>query len=346
MYPILLIVPHVRLIGGRYNVQITIPEDSRHKGSELASSQQRARILLKREVLDFFGKDYVFDGVSLLWSPNLLFPEGESRIVRVAMETRRDGKPNDMEITLAQQGRLPMGGLAKYMIDGRIELDPAGNTSLENHIKWLQAVFRKDPASRLVTRPNSNAYFDRSPQTTMALRSTAGVLEARRGVFQTMQIRFGVLTMNVDTATTPFWVPNTCLVTFAAALMGVQLPRLLEAYRSSPAKFRLQGAKMNGIYFTVKHLGDKGSASKLKMQSFSNANANDTTFEEKSEDGATRTTSVAAYFDRKYNIRLQYPQLPMAKTTKGEFPLELCYSAEGERYKELLQGSETADFIK
>lgn len=327
-------------------MRITIPEDSRHKGSDLASSQQRARILLKREVLDVFGEHYVFDGVSLLWSPNVLFPEGKPRDVIVAMEPRRDGKPNNMQITLTHQGRLNVAALAKYMIAGHIELNPAGNVSLENSIKWLQAVFRKDPASRLVTRPNSNAYFDRSPQTTMALRSTAGVLEARRGVFQTMQIRFGVLTMNIDTATTPFWVPNTCLVVFAAALMGTQLPRLLDGYRANPAKFRIQGAKMNGIYFTVKHLGDKGNAVKLKMRSFSDTNAIDTTFEEKSEDGSTQTTSVAAYFERKYNIRLKYPQLPLVKTMKGDFPLELCHSAEGERYKELLQGSETADFIK
>lgn len=33
-----------------------------------------------------------------------------------------------------------------------------------------------------------------------------------------MQIRFGKLTMNVDSATTPFWVPHVCLLTFAAAL--------------------------------------------------------------------------------------------------------------------------------
>ena len=37
----------------------------------------------------------------------------------------------------------------------------------------------------MVSRPNSNAYFDRSPGATMALQSIAGVLEARRGMYFT-----------------------------------------------------------------------------------------------------------------------------------------------------------------
>ncbi|KFY07996.1 hypothetical protein V492_06626 [Pseudogymnoascus sp. VKM F-4246] len=38
--------------------------------------------------------------------------------------------------------------------------------------------------------------------------------------------------------------------------------------------------------------------------------------------------------------------LPLALTRFGKFPLEVCYSAEGERYREVLQGQEMADFIK
>lgn len=329
----------------RYDLKIVIPDDSAHKGTNEASVQQRARVLLKNEVLDFLGEHYVFDGVSQVWSPSTIVPEGQSRKTLVEMEKRRDGKPNNIEVTISNKGKLNVGALAKHMIQGQIELNPAGNVNIEDPIKWLQAVFRKTPASRLVTRPNSNAYFDRNPMTTMALRSTAGVLEARRGVFQTMQIRFGRLTMNIDTTTTPFWVPNVCLLNFTAALMGTQVNRLLDAYKN-PGNFRTQCSKLCGIYFHVKHLGERGNSAKLKMKSFSNTNAIDTKFEERMDDGSTASTNVSDYFQKKYNIRLQYPQLPLVSTSKGDFPLEVCFSADGERYKELLQGAETADFIK
>lgn len=153
-----------------YDLKIQIPEDSAHKGKAEATFQQRARTLLKNKILEFFGQNYVFDGVCQIWTPDLLFPEGTTRSVRVAMEKRRDGLPNNMDLYLTNKGKLNIRALANYMIKGVIELNPAGNPDLENPIKWLQAVFRKDPASRLVTRPNSNAYFDGGPQTTMALK--------------------------------------------------------------------------------------------------------------------------------------------------------------------------------
>lgn len=53
-----------------------------------------------------------------------------------------------------------------------------------------------------------------------------------------------------------------------------------------------------------------------------------------------------SYYERKYSLILRYPKLPLAVTNSGSFPLELCYTSSGERYKEPLQGAETADFIR
>ena len=67
-----------------YDVTITVPEDSQHGGKDLASTQQKAHIFPKKETLDFFGHDYVFDGVSQLWSPYSLVPNGLSLNFTVA----------------------------------------------------------------------------------------------------------------------------------------------------------------------------------------------------------------------------------------------------------------------
>jgi eukaryotic translation initiation factor 2C len=103
--------------------------------------------------------------------------------------------------------------------------------------------------------------------------------------------------------------------------------------------------KINGLYFIVKHLTGPKKDRKIRLQNLTRQNANEVQFEIESG-GTMQRTSVAEYFYKTYKIELQYPQLPMAHTRFGYFPLELCFTAEGERYKEVLQGQETADFIK
>lgn len=318
------------------------------KGTDKVSTQQLARALMTQEITAFLGEDFVFDGVSLGWSPKQIIAVGTAETIVIELEKRRDGKPNSVEISLKSTGPLPIATLVNYIQNGKIELNPAGNDTIENILKWIQAVFRKDPANRFITRPNSSAYFDRSPETTMMLRSTKNVLEARRGVYQSMQLRFGRITLNVDTATTPFWVPGVCLIDTTCALMGVQAGRLEGDFLANPEKFFVTCGRLRGSFFNIRHLTPAKKDRKIKLTGFSQRNAIETTFDEKigDDDSATQSTSVSDYFERKYNIKLQFPRLPLATTRFGDFPLELCYSADGERYKEVLQGQETADFIK
>ncbi|MCJ1398779.1 hypothetical protein MMC11_001980 [Xylographa trunciseda] len=85
----------------------------------------------------------------------------------------------------------------------------------------------------------------------------------------------------------------------------------------------------------------------MRIQRLSPNGAQDTIFKELDRiSGQSAMTTVQSYFQRKYNITLKYPDIPMLVCKDGSFPLELCYTPEGERYKEPLQGQETADFIK
>lgn len=134
--------------------------------------------------MDFLGPYFVFDGVSLGWSPKELFPIGEARSTAISLGARRDGKPNEVEVDIRNVGTLDIRGLVNYLQNGRIDLNPTGNPSLESMFKWLNALFRDDPARRMISRPNSNAFFQRSKETSMTLASTGGVLEALRGKSQ------------------------------------------------------------------------------------------------------------------------------------------------------------------
>lgn len=330
-----------------HEITIKVAPESRFDGHEAATVQQRARVLLKREIVEFFGDHYVFDGVSQVFSPQQIVPMGEGKKLVIDMDKRRDGMPNRIHLYIKNKGQLNVRSLGRYLSEQKFHENPAGIELIENPLKWIAAAFRKDPASRLATKPGGNAYFDRDRETTQALSSTRGVLEARRGTYQTIQLRFQRLSVNIDTCTTVWWVPNQCLLRAAAAICQTTMNDIqnvvLGKYKNT---FHSMMRKMLGIVFHVRHLTDKGNSKRLKWKSLSNKNSEQTTFEERLQDGTSRMTSVKDYFKTKYNIVLKCPLLPLVCTSKGDFPLEVCFSAVDERYKEILQGSETADLIR
>lgn len=168
----------------RYDLRFRVPESSQARGSDIATATQMARVLVNATLVQFLGEHFVFDGVSIGFSPTELFPVGEARSTAISLGARRDGKPNEVEVKIRNVGALDIRALVNYLQNGRIDLNPSGNPSLENMFKWLNALFRDDPARRMVSRPNSNAFFQRSTETSMILASTGGVLEALRGKFQ------------------------------------------------------------------------------------------------------------------------------------------------------------------
>jgi len=150
------------------------------------------------------------------------------------------------------------------------------------------------------------------------------------GVFQTVRLSFSRLSVCVDTATTPFWTPDLCIIDCVCALAGERSPRSLEQrFLANPGHFFQACGMLLGCYFNVRHLSVARNAKKVKFLSWSGQDAFSTTFDERFDDGTTQSTSVADYFLRKYNIKLLYPNLPLAHTRDGDIPLELCYTASG-----------------
>jgi Argonaute linker 1 domain len=233
-------------------------------------------------------------GVSLGWSPDEIVNVGETKTAIIDLPGGRPGRINQVEISIRCTGTLNIAQLVQRLRAGAAPLDPMGDPLLESCLKWLGALFRKDPASRFVTRPNANAYFDRSPGTFMSLQSTNGVLEALRGMFQTVQIRFGRLTLNVDTSTTAFWAPGKDLVGLCEALTGV--PSDLNGYfLGDPARFFHECDRLVGIFFQVRHLKPERNARKIKFTKWSLKNAIETEFDEALRPDETRRTNVKEY---------------------------------------------------
>lgn len=153
------------------------------------------------------------------------------------------------------------------------------------------------------------------------------------GIFQTVQIRFSRLTLNVDTATTPFWCPDKPLIECVCALTGERSPQNVQkSFIANPSSFFGACNMLLGIYFNVRHLDDNKNNKKMKFMSWSARDAISTTFDEPVKDGTTRSISVVNYFENKHNIKLLYPRLPLVHSKNGDFPLELCFTTSGKPF--------------
>lgn len=234
--------------------------------------------------------------MSTAWSPRELVRIGESVSTTLELEGHSSEKPNQVEILIRNNGLLDIKALVQYIQGGRVELDYMGNPTIEPLIRWLNSVFRKDPASRFVSRPRSNAFFERTPSTCLELQSTAGLLEAIRGVFQTVQIRFGRLGLNVDTSTAAFYVPDKNLIDLLHGLTGVPHREDLQRWFSvNQAPFHQSCQRVVGIFINVRHLNSGQNARKMKILRLSSSSAHDTTFNERSHiTGEESATTVSA----------------------------------------------------
>ena len=322
----------------QYDIRMAVPSSSQRRGSEKVSAMQQAKVLLR--VQSLWGSSFVFDGVSLGWSPDLLMPNGESRSTTIDLDDHTAIKPNQVDIHVRCNGPLNIRGLVNYLMSGTSGLMAHDDPSIEDCFKMLNALFRQDPASRFITRPRSSAFFQRSPGLMMTLQSTGGILEALRGMYQSVAVSFNSLCLNVDVVASAFYTPDLCLVEVAGAYAGISTRQGLTQVATSDMLAQACD-RMVGMFINVKHLSAARNVKKMRIQRIVRQGARETTFEmQNRETGQSSITSVADYFREKYNIALQFPNLPLLDCKDGMFPMELCFTAHGERYKEALQGEQ------
>ncbi|KAL7619906.1 Protein argonaute [Parahypoxylon ruwenzoriense] len=109
------------------------------------------------------------------------------------------------------------------------------------------------------------------------------------------------------------------------------------------------------LRFVVNHRGKIGHPKVYSVDSLifdkkygrDGGNANQVTFEKKMPDGSTKITSIFDHYKEHWGIRLEFPFLPIVKTTRGGlYPLELCNSIPHQRYPFKLNPAQTRDMIK
>ena len=328
----------------QYEVQMVVPPSSQRRGSEKVTAMQQAKVVLVAKKL--WGENFVFDGNTLGWGTDLLMKIGDSRTALIDLDGHNSEKPNQVEVSIRNSGPLNIRGFVDHLTSSGRSGTSVMDKSIEDVFKALGAIYRQDPASRFITRPKSTAFFVRSPGLTLSLASTGGILEALRGSFQAISFVFGKLCVNVDVVCSAFYTPDLCLVDVAKAFAQLG-PRDDVSKAELLPTFQQGCERLIGIYFVVRHLSSVKKGRKMRIQRLTTDGAATSTFELLDPvSGLKIMTSVQDYFLNRYNIKLRYPNIPLVTCRDGMFPLELCYTPFGERYKEALQGQETADFIK
>ncbi len=173
-------------------------------------------------------------------------------------------------------------------------------------------------------------------------------MEAFKGVFASMRITHGGpkarVSINVDVANGTFWT-ESLVYQAAVALTGKRdandlVVSLQRGGENSTAGKALK--KMRKLHVTAHHR--RGETDDYVIERFVYKSAKDSKFE---KDG--KMVSVYDYFAKEFNIRLQHPDLPLVKMTKGQntlLPMEVLKITQNQRYQFKLDDRQTSNMIK
>ncbi|KAJ8590502.1 argonaute-like protein [Rhizopogon salebrosus TDB-379] len=167
-------------------------------------------------------------------------------------------------------------------------------------------------------------YFFRSA---MPPRSLGGGLEAWKGFYSSVRPAHRQLMVNVNVCTTAFYTPGN---------LAVQML----AFQDSSFGARM-GAFCRSVRVKTTHLGYRKTVKCLAHQ-----NARQYTFQ--CDELGKRKVSVEQYFLEKYDIRLNYPELPLVDVggqKKNYLPAEICEILPDQPFRGKLTDEHTASMI-
>ena len=263
--------------------------------------------------------------------------------------TPREGHANSHRVKIRKTGEINLQVLQSYL-NGTYQFD---NVVLEA-INFLDHLLRETPSTHLINIKRS--YFARNPDHRALL---GGAVEAMKGVYQSIRAaQCKGLVINVDVSNSTFWHESTFLqlglqMTGADSYenLGVKLRPLTNVHggtRESP--FFVQLKRLSKNEFTVKHRGCTNPTKLWKVHRISEKTARTYTFDlrDRKTNTVIPNTSVFDYYKKRYNVHLEWPDMPVVETTKKGvvYPLELCFMAPGQRYPYKLDEKQTAAMIK
>jgi len=296
-----------------------------------------------RAIQQAIGDDFIWDGNVLAWSTKPL--EREIRLTvdldKEKGKTPRAGKPNVHRFAMRQTGTVRFDVLRNYL--GR-KCD--WDSSVYETINFLDHLLRDGPSKRLTSIKRN--FFQKGEQR----YDLGGGVEAFKGVYQSLRMTFGpngpCLSINVDVANGTFFNSGK-LHLVAQNIIGARNTNdLIQACRQGEHSRAGRGLKrLRKLHVTANHRG-VGQVDDYVIEKISLVSAKDCKFNAQGDNGKEYTTTVYDYFLKKYGTRLQYPDLPVVKMTKGKntlLPMEVLMVKENQRYPSKCDERQTANMF-
>ncbi|KAJ2032663.1 hypothetical protein IWW57_000095 [Coemansia sp. S610] len=188
--------------------------------------------------------------------------------------------------------------------------------------------------------------FNRSFFTREQSIPTSGGLELWRGFSFSVRPGIDHLYLNVNTAVTAMYTPGSLLEAITR-ILDVRDPSQLRG-RLTVQVLREMSTFLRGLVIFLRHRGIQGRR-KFAVRGTTPKGLDEESFdwEDPNKPGMPENITIAQYYQRRYNIRLNYPFLPGLVGRKNSvFPIELCEIAENQRYKGHLDEKQTGDMVK
>lgn len=300
------------------------------------------------------GSKILFDGNKLAWALNDM-PEIRMMIDLDVEDGRqpRSGEnagKNAFRLGIKQSKRLDLSVIQSYL-EGRIQM----NVPILEAISFLDHLLREYPTITDRFIPVKRSFFVRDSDR----MNLGGGVEVFRGVYQSMRLAEGKkLIINLDVDNTTFFQPQSMVAAIIAkyGLRDVQaiISQMRPVGENGERKLSSFGKQVQSTFkkatCRAKYSGNPAPERDwniFKIMPF-NATEHSTDWKNPQTRQVEGRVTIQAYFQRKYNLRLQYPQLPLVEMTKKNccFPMELVYIKEHQRYPFKLDEKQTANMIK
>ncbi|KAI0394409.1 Piwi-domain-containing protein [Xylariaceae sp. FL0594] len=309
------------------------------------------------------GGKWLFDGNKLAWSSKPV-EGGELRVV-VDLDAHKPpprGNRGVHYVRIRQSRVVKLTCLNGYL-NGTCDWDK----SILEGMNFFDHCIRQT-ASEKMLRIRRNFYPPKTDPHGLDV-----IVEIHKGYYAAPRLSESkMLMINVDTANTAFWIGRRMSM-LALHLMNAGRKQPMDindlAMSLRPTEYTHQSGRkeivspaafwvlrrMKKLKFNVYHRGKEEDPKTYTIQEvyfdpkfgLDGAIPDKVTFEKKMPDGTTKTTTVAQHYKDTYGFRLEYPHLPVVRSTRGGFfPMELCNVARDQRYPFKLSPEQTAAMIK
>jgi eukaryotic translation initiation factor 2C len=217
-------------------------------------------------------------------------------------------------------------------------------------VDFLDHLLREGPSRNPRFIPAKRQFFIRDGQRA----ALGGGIEVFRGVYQSLRLADNQrLIINLDVANSCFWQPTSLLAAIIAKMrlrdpQGIaQQCRPVQSNGTKKASQfqKLMSKNFRKVLCKAKYAGCPVPDKEWNIKDFALVTANEHMIEMK-DTGKKQT--VAQYFKTKYNVSLQFPNLPLVEMTKKDvmYPMEFLHLIENQRYPFKLDETQTANMIK